>query len=130
MIRFRYWSHKSYAVFSSLGKHVTIGFVCKSIVEAALTKNAGRHRIIAFKEGTKDLNLLSEGCLVDKKLKLWSDILKNICNFKTVYTEIEFSNSICFSSVDIDINININVRSSIKSKDSLDAAPFLCIYYD
>lgn len=123
MMRFRYWSHKSYAVFSSLGKHVTIGFVCKSIVEAALTKNAGRHRIIAFQEGTKDHNLLLEVCLIDKKTKLWSDILKSFCNFKTIYTQIEFSNSICFSSIDTDIN----VRSSIKGKDSLVAAPFLCI---
>ena len=38
MIRFRQWSRKGYAIFASLGKHVTIGHVCKSIAEASLTK--------------------------------------------------------------------------------------------
>lgn len=38
MIRFRQWSRKGYAIFASLGKHVTIGHACKSIAEASLTK--------------------------------------------------------------------------------------------
>ena len=38
MIRFRQWSRKGYAIFASLGKHVTIGHVCKSIADASLTK--------------------------------------------------------------------------------------------
>lgn len=40
MIRFRHWSRKAYAVFSSLGKHVTIGFVGKGIVDASLCKSS------------------------------------------------------------------------------------------
>lgn len=39
MIRFRHWSRKAYAAFASLGKHVTIGHVCKSIAEASLCKS-------------------------------------------------------------------------------------------
>lgn len=37
-IRFRRWSRKGYAAFASLGQCVTIGQVCKSITERALTK--------------------------------------------------------------------------------------------
>ena len=39
MIRFRRWNRKSYSMFASLGKCVTIGQVCKSIAEASLSKN-------------------------------------------------------------------------------------------
>ncbi len=38
MIRFRRWSRKSYSMFASIGKYVTIGQVCKSIAEASLSK--------------------------------------------------------------------------------------------
>lgn len=37
-IRFRYWSRKSYAVFGSLHRHVTIGKVGKGIADSALDK--------------------------------------------------------------------------------------------
>lgn len=36
--RFRRWSRKPYAVFCSLGRHITIGHVCKSIADASLRK--------------------------------------------------------------------------------------------
>ena len=49
MIRFRQWSRKAYAVFSSLGKHVTIGFVGKGIVDASLCKSS--HSNAACSEG-------------------------------------------------------------------------------
>ena len=38
-IRFRRWSRKGYAVFVSLRIVVTIGHVCRSIADAALSKN-------------------------------------------------------------------------------------------
>ena len=38
-IRFRRWSRKGYAVFVSLRIAVTIGHVCRSIADAALSKN-------------------------------------------------------------------------------------------
>lgn len=38
MIRFRRWSRKAYAVFSSLGRQVTIGCLRKSVVDASLSK--------------------------------------------------------------------------------------------
>ncbi len=37
-IRFRRWSRKRFAAFASVGRHVTIGHVCKSIAEASLDK--------------------------------------------------------------------------------------------
>ncbi|MCM1373107.1 MAG: hypothetical protein NC113_03320 [Bacteroides sp.] len=39
VFRFRRWSRKGYAVFSSLGKLVTIGRGCKSIADASLRKS-------------------------------------------------------------------------------------------
>lgn len=38
-IRFRRWSGKGYAIFRSLHRHVTIGRVCKSIADSALSKD-------------------------------------------------------------------------------------------
>ncbi len=38
-VRFRRWSRKGYAVFVSLHRAVTIGHVCRSIMDAALSKN-------------------------------------------------------------------------------------------
>ena len=38
-IRFRCWSRKGYAIFRSLHSHVTIGRVCKSIADSALSKD-------------------------------------------------------------------------------------------
>ncbi len=38
-IRFRRWSRKGYAIFRSLHSHVTIGRVCKSIADSALSKD-------------------------------------------------------------------------------------------
>lgn len=38
-IRFRRWSGKGYAIFRSLHSHVTIGRVCKSIADSALSKD-------------------------------------------------------------------------------------------
>lgn len=38
-VRFRRWSRKGYAVFVSLRIAVTIGHVCRSIADAALSKN-------------------------------------------------------------------------------------------
>ena len=38
-VRFRRWSRKGYAVFVSLHYAVTIGHVCRSIADAALSKN-------------------------------------------------------------------------------------------
>lgn len=37
-IRFRRWSRKSYAVFCSLGKVVTIGYLRKSAIQASMMK--------------------------------------------------------------------------------------------
>lgn len=37
-LRFRYWSRKGYAIFSSLGQHVTIGCLRKNVTELALLK--------------------------------------------------------------------------------------------
>ncbi len=37
-IRFRRWSRKEYAVFASLGKCVTIGFLSKSVADQSLAK--------------------------------------------------------------------------------------------
>lgn len=39
--RFRRWSRKGYAIFCSLGKHVTIGCLRKNITEEALHKQPG-----------------------------------------------------------------------------------------
>lgn len=39
MFRFCYWSRKSYAAFSSLGKHVAIGKLHYNVTESSLTKN-------------------------------------------------------------------------------------------
>ena len=52
-IRFRRWSRKGYAVFMSLHKAVTIGHVCRSIADAALSKNksfstGNRKQVTAF----------------------------------------------------------------------------------
>ena len=43
-IRFRRWSRKGYAVFVSLRIVVTIGHVCRSIADAALSKNRTGNR--------------------------------------------------------------------------------------
>lgn len=37
-IRFRRWGHKAYSAFCSIGRHVTIGRVCKGIADASLEK--------------------------------------------------------------------------------------------
>ena len=39
MIRFRRWSRKRYAVFCSIGRMVTIGHLCKGIVDASMAKH-------------------------------------------------------------------------------------------
>lgn len=46
-IRFRRWSRKRYAVFNSMHRHVTIGEVCRSIADAALskTKSGAAHKV-------------------------------------------------------------------------------------
>lgn len=41
MIRFRHWSGKSYAMFCSLHRHVTIGSVTMGIADMALSKTEG-----------------------------------------------------------------------------------------
>lgn len=41
LIRFRRWSRKAYAMFCSLGKQVTIGFLNKNVTEASLVKQQG-----------------------------------------------------------------------------------------
>lgn len=38
ILRFRRWSRKSYAMFLSMGKCVTIGYLKKSVIEASLNK--------------------------------------------------------------------------------------------
>ncbi len=38
ILRFRRWSRKSYAMFVSMGKCVTIGYLKKSVIEASLNK--------------------------------------------------------------------------------------------
>lgn len=40
-VRFRCWSRKRYAMFLSLGRQVTIGYLAKDIVEVALKKQKG-----------------------------------------------------------------------------------------
>lgn len=52
-IRFRRWSRKSYAIFSSLGRCVTIGSVCSSISDLSLRKSSTLC-------GRKTVNTLSE----------------------------------------------------------------------
>lgn len=43
--RFRRWSRKSYSVFCSLGKCITIGKLHKEAIEASLKKKPGHHHI-------------------------------------------------------------------------------------
>lgn len=38
-LRFRHWSRKAYSLFISCSNHVTIGHVCKSIVDASCRKS-------------------------------------------------------------------------------------------
>ncbi len=45
VICFRRWSRKAYAAFQSLGKHIVIGHVSKSIVEASLRKSGKQEEI-------------------------------------------------------------------------------------
>lgn len=40
-IRFRRWGRKAYSAFCSIGRHVTIGHVCKGIADASLDKSGG-----------------------------------------------------------------------------------------
>ena len=39
-LRFRRWSRKAYSAFASIGRHVTIGCVSKSIADKSLSKQA------------------------------------------------------------------------------------------
>ena len=45
-LRFRRWGNKAYSVFSSIGRHVTIGHVSKGIADAALEKSGETDDII------------------------------------------------------------------------------------
>ena len=60
MIRFRQWSRKGYAIFASLGKHVTIGHVCKSIAEASLTKTGWLDKPCLNRKNKTDEKLAAE----------------------------------------------------------------------
>ena len=72
MLRFRRWSRKAYAVFCSLGKHVTIGCVSKGIAEASLSKTVCLHIGTLFlqKRNREDWNLLDE-----ERLICWQELI-------------------------------------------------------
>lgn len=42
-VRFRRWSRKAYAAFSSIHKQVSIGHVCKGIADSAVIKSSNSH---------------------------------------------------------------------------------------
>ncbi|WP_455497428.1 hypothetical protein [Coprobacter sp.] len=56
-IRFRRWSRNRFAAFQSIGKCVSIGYVCKSIVELSLKKQNG---ILSIMDIIRFLNSVQE----------------------------------------------------------------------
>ena len=58
-IRFRRWSGKGYAIFRSLHRHVTIGRVCKSIADSALSKDKNTMNLGGGGSDTRSPELLS-----------------------------------------------------------------------
>lgn len=59
-LRFRRWSRKGYAAFASIGACVSIGQVCKSIVESALRKQSAPNAIACTHAPTGEENLRQE----------------------------------------------------------------------
>ena len=53
-LRFRRWSRKAYAAFASIGRHVTIGCVSKSIADKSLTKQASAKAVIPYSKDGRE----------------------------------------------------------------------------
>ena len=53
-LRFRRWSRKAYAAFASIGRHVTIGCVSKSIADKSLTKQASAKTVIPYSKDGRE----------------------------------------------------------------------------
>ncbi len=81
-IRFRRWSRKGYAAFMSLHKAVTIGHVCRSIADAALSKNksfstGNRKQVTAFADAgeTKEAQDAGGGGIFASVSQVWNTVL-------------------------------------------------------
>ena len=81
-IRFRRWSRKGYAVFVSLRIVVTIGHVCRSIADAALSKNksfstGNRKQVTAFADAgeTEEAQDAGGGGIFASVSQVWNAVL-------------------------------------------------------
>ncbi len=124
-IRFCRWSRKAYAAFASIGKHVTIGKVCKSITEASLNKTASFHSTKSpFEEKQKapaDTSSLRE----------WEDsFLPELERFNILKNDMLPCVPSIHKASYIIIYISSNPKSSIGNRTSYIALSFYTYCYD
>lgn len=104
-LRFRRWSRKAYSVLISLGKHVTIGHVCKSITEASCLKSSAK--LLTYNYKVSDTERLNSGNNISQvnipNIKCLSkQLIKKTTNASSLY-------EVYIYSLIQRKNININV---------------------